>query len=51
MKLNGSAVVREFYRQEVLAQANEDLSVKKFMDACKAMGIVLDKDDRIFPII
>ena len=33
MKLNGSAVVREFYRQEVLAQANEDLSVKKFMDA------------------
>ena len=27
MKLNGSAVVREFYRQEVLAQANEDLSV------------------------
>ena len=33
MKLNGSAVVREFYRQEVLAQADEDLSVKKFMDA------------------
>ena len=33
MKLNGSAVVREFYRQEVRAQANEDLSVKKFMDA------------------
>ena len=33
MKLNGSAVVREFYRQEVLAQANEDLSVKKFMYA------------------
>ncbi len=28
MKLNGSAVVREFYRQEVLAQADEDLSVK-----------------------
>ena len=33
MKLDGSAVVREFYRQEVLAQADEDLSVKKFMDA------------------
>ena len=33
MKLNGNAVIREFYRQEVLAQANEDLSVKKFMDA------------------
>ena len=33
MKLIGSAVVREFYRQEVIAQANEDLSVKKFMDA------------------
>ena len=33
MKLNGSAVLREFYRQEVLAQADEDLSVKKFMDA------------------
>ena len=33
MKLNGSAVVKEFYRQEVIAQANEDLSVKKFMDA------------------
>ena len=32
-KLDGSAVVREFYRQEVLAQADEDLSVKKFMDA------------------
>ena len=28
MKLNGSAVVREFYRQEVLAQADKDLSVK-----------------------
>jgi len=28
MKLNGNAVIREFYRQEVLAQANEDLSVK-----------------------
>mgnify|MGYP003348271909 CR=1 FL=1 len=33
MKLNGSAVVREFYRQEVIAQADKDLSVKKFMDA------------------
>mgnify|MGYP001183167541 FL=1 len=33
MKLNGSAVVREFYRKEVLAQTNDDLSVKKFMDA------------------
>ena len=33
MKLIGSAVVREFYRQEFLAQANEDLTVKKFMDA------------------
>ena len=33
MKLNGNAVIRDFYRQEVLAQANEDLSVKKFMDA------------------
>ena len=33
MKLNGSTVVREFYRKEVLAQTNEDLSVKKFMDA------------------
>ena len=33
MKLNGSAVVREFYRQEVRAQANEHLLVKKFMDA------------------
>ena len=30
MKLNGSAVVREFYRQEVIAQADEDLSVKTF---------------------
>ena len=33
MKLNGSAVVREFYRQEVLAQTNKDLSIKKFMNA------------------
>ena len=29
MELNGSAVVREFFRQEVLAQADEDLSKKK----------------------
>ena len=43
MKLDGSAVVREFYRQEVLAQADEDLSVKKFMDAldifCDQKGV------------
>ena len=43
MKLNGSAVVREFYRQEVIAQANQDLSVKKFMDAldifCDQKGV------------
>ena len=35
MKLDGSAVVREFYRQEVLAQADEDLSVKVGLNISK----------------